>query len=89
MQSEKVRKRKQCAANAKSKATALKLKQELIKQIKTRLLTKREARDLISGVLAELRAEKTRIISFAKTEFRRELKKAKPIVKKALKRVRQ
>ncbi|HLC32560.1 MAG TPA: hypothetical protein VJJ82_01925 [Candidatus Nanoarchaeia archaeon] len=55
--------------------------------IRTRLGSKHEARQFLSAVIAEARQEQSRIAKFAKQEWDREFKKAKPVLKKAAKRL--
>ncbi|RMD57658.1 hypothetical protein D6825_03355 [Candidatus Woesearchaeota archaeon] len=90
------RKKRQAAGAVKKrpsasvvKQTVRQLKGDLKSVIERKLLTKEEAKSLLSAVVQELRAESERIVSFAKKEIRREVKRAKPLVKKALKRARR
>jgi len=72
------------AAAAKNK---LESKVKLL--VKSRIITKKEAKNLMKAIVSEIRAEKARIKQFAKQELRRGLKKAKPLIKKAAQRVRR
>lgn len=73
---------KEIAHEAKDRLAA-----ELKNIIEDRIITRDEAQQLMNSITNELRQEKNRVLAFAKQEIDRELKKAKPLVKKAVKRM--
>ncbi len=62
------------------------VKHEIKAVIKAGSLNKGETRKLVRGVIAELRQETERLAGFAKQELKREMKKAKPLMKRAVQR---
>ena len=73
------------------KAIASEAKQTVAKELKhvvgKRLPSEKEARILVRELVKELRVEGERVAAFARREFEREARKARPLVKKAIKRV--
>jgi len=61
-----------------------KAKKELYYLRKSGLVSRKEAKALLNAVLREAEQEKRRIKKFIEAELKRELRKAKPLVKKAL-----
>ena len=62
---------------------------ELCEVIEEKVMTKQEARTLLREVVSGLKDEKRRVETFAKAELKRVKQKAKPIVKKAIKRAKR
>lgn len=79
---------KSVASSAKNR-----LKKELKAVICAGRMSRKDSKKFVDSVLNELSAEKTRVFSFAKKEFRREFskarKQARPVVKKILTRYMQ
>lgn len=69
------------------KQAAKHIEKQLKHVIKTRLGSKHEAKQFLAAVIAEAREEQSRIAKFAKQEWGREFKKAKPVLKKAVRRL--
>ncbi|MBS3147669.1 hypothetical protein J4219_02180 [Candidatus Woesearchaeota archaeon] len=62
---------------------------ELCEVIEEKVMTKQEARTLLREVISGLKDEKRRVETFAKAELKRVKQKAKPLVKKAIKRAKR
>jgi len=60
------------------------IRMELGALAKSGIISKKDAKQLISAAAKEARQEKERVRKFIETELKRELKKAKPLIKKAL-----
>lgn len=56
--------------------------------LENHVMTKKEAQTLASAVLKELKTEADRFVTFVKKEYDRELRKAKPHLKKAAHRLK-
>jgi len=69
------------------KSAARKVKKDVTHIIRTRIGSRQEAHQFISAFISEAKAEHSRIAKFAKQEWNREMKKAKPVLKKAAKRL--
>lgn len=67
----------------------VRMTRELKNVLEEHIMTKQEAKSLASTVLKELRTEADRFVAFAKTEYEREKKKAKPHLKKAVQRLKK
>ncbi len=57
--------------------------------VKSGIINRKEAQRLAKVITAEVRVEKERIKQFAKAELKRGLKRAKPLVKKAVSRLKK
>ena len=88
-----MKKAKYYAKNAAKvgKELACEAKTRIVRELKdlleTRVMNKNEAKLLAKGALCEFKEEGKRILEFAKQEFEREFKKAKPHLKKVAKRM--
>ena len=63
--------------------------EEIVEVIEEKVMTKQEARTLLREVISGLKDEKRRVETFAKAELKRVKQKAKPLVKKAIKRAKR
>ncbi|MEM4240042.1 MAG: hypothetical protein QXM31_01920 [Candidatus Woesearchaeota archaeon] len=61
-----------------------KVRKELSRLQKSRLVSRKEARQLLKAALKEAEQERHRVKKFIEAELKRELRKAKPLIKKAL-----
>ena len=70
-------------------AARKKLDKEMKMLVKSGIINRGEAKKLLRAIVSEVRAEKERVKQFAKQELKRGLKKAKPLVKRAVSRLRR
>jgi len=70
-------------------AAKKKLDKQMRMLVKSGIINRGEAKKLFRAIAAEVRTEKERIKQFAKQELKRGLKKAKPLVKRAVSRLRR
>ena len=88
----RIRKMARIGLNIAAK-TKQKIEKELKMLINAGVMNKPEAKKLLKAFVAEIKAEKERIKSFAKKEIKREFKRArkhaKPLIKKAIKRYKR
>ena len=64
--------------------TKQRIKKELDALAKSGIISRKEARQMLKTAAAEARREEKRIRTFITNELKRELKKAKPAIKRAL-----
>ena len=73
-------------------SAAGKIKREIKALVKAGIIDRKEAKKILNAFTSDLRAEKSRLVKFAKQETKRMMNKAKartkPLVKKALKRIK-
>ncbi len=67
-----------------SEVAEARIRNELNALAKSGLVSRKEARQLLKAALKEAKKEKQRIRQFIEAELKRELRKAKPLIKKAL-----
>jgi hypothetical protein len=65
------------------------IRKELGAMVKSRIISASEARSLLKAAVKEARAEQTRVRQFVMAELKRELAKAKPMIKKAVSKKRK
>jgi len=65
------------------------IRKELDKLVKSRIISTGEARSLLKAAVKEARAEQKRVRQFVMSELKRELAKAKPVIKKAIAKKRK
>ncbi|HLF54975.1 MAG TPA: hypothetical protein VI612_04605 [Candidatus Nanoarchaeia archaeon] len=81
------RMRKAVSLGAKLAAQAKnKLKKQLNALLKAGIIDRTEVRKILSYAIKEAREEKERIKTFVKTELKRQAKKGKPLLKRAVRR---
>lgn len=65
------------------------IRKELAALTRSGVISKAEARQLLKAAIREANAERKRVQAFIKAELTRELRKAKPLIKKVLAKKRQ
>lgn len=60
------------------------MKKELDALVKSGLISRKDARDALKLAVKEAKSERERFRKFIEAELKRELRKAKPLIKKAL-----
>lgn len=74
---------------AVARDAGVRMTRELKNVLEEHIMTKQEAKSLASTVMKELRTEANRFVTFAKQEYDRESKKAKPHLKKMASRLKK
>jgi Asp-tRNA(Asn)/Glu-tRNA(Gln) amidotransferase B subunit len=67
-----------------SEIAEVRIRKELNALAKSGLVSRKEAKQLLKAALKEAEKERHRVRKFIEAELKRELRKAKPLVKKAL-----